>query len=180
MQHRYGQVRRRAEAEHAYSFARFHSSDAQAAESDDPGTQQWRGVQVVQGVRKGIDEVGASQRVFGIPSVNRVAGEHRRVAEILHASNAIRARSVDASQPGNAYASARRELADDLMARNQWTAQGRKFALRDVQIRPADPARTDAQQHITGLDGRFGDFFYNQWISRLFENGCSHKAKKGG
>jgi hypothetical protein len=68
MQHRNRQVRRGAEAEQADALARLHSRDAQAAEADDAGAQQRRGVEVVQRVRERIDEVGAGQRVFRRPN----------------------------------------------------------------------------------------------------------------
>jgi hypothetical protein len=179
MQNCDGEMRGGSETEEAYSFARLDSSDAQAAEADDAGAEQGSGVEVVQGVRKGIDEAGAGESVFGVASVDRIAGKRRSVAQIFKAFRAIGARSIDASQPGNPDSRANRQfpfhhLADDLMSRDQRTAQGREFAFGDVQVGAADSARANAQQHVARSNGRYSDFSDNEGLFRLFENGCQH------
>ena len=42
------EVRRRAEAEQSHALARLHAGHAQAAEADDAGAQQRRGLQVIE------------------------------------------------------------------------------------------------------------------------------------
>ena len=48
-----GQVSGCAETEQAYAFARFDSGHSQAAESDDAGTKQRRGVQIIDASGRG-------------------------------------------------------------------------------------------------------------------------------
>jgi hypothetical protein len=69
-----------AKAEQANALSLFYSSHTQRTETDDPGAQQWRGVQIVQLGGNGEAEVGAGKCVLGIAAVDRVASEGWRVA----------------------------------------------------------------------------------------------------
>jgi hypothetical protein len=104
----------------------LHARDAQAAETNDACAQEGSSLQRVESCGKGKDEIGASQSVFSVSAVDCVAGECRRVAEILHIVLAIPAAAIDAAHPGNTDAgsdweigcSAIHDLAHDLMTGN--------------------------------------------------------------
>jgi hypothetical protein len=89
------------------------------------------------------------------------------VAEVFHAPGAVDAGAIHASDPGYADAGAQGQtgrgsiahIADDLMARDQRAAQGRKLARNNVEIGAADAAGTDFEQNIARLDCRSRDVF---------------------
>src|SRR5579872_185780 len=85
-QHRDRQMRGRAEAKQSHALALLHSSHTQAAKSDDASTKQRRGVQIVKSLMQRKNKIGASECVFRVATCDGVAGERRRVAEILHAA----------------------------------------------------------------------------------------------
>src|SRR5580704_6359947 len=95
-------MRRSAKTKQPYTLSLLGAGSAQDAKTDDARTQQRRGVQIVQLRRQRKYEVCPGRRVLGVTSVDGVPGESRRVAEIFIASPAIPARSVGASDPGNA------------------------------------------------------------------------------
>src|SRR5208337_717927 len=150
-------MRRGAEAEQSHPLSGFDSGHAKTAEADDSGAQQRRGMQIVEGCGKTKNEIGAGERVFGVPAVQAVSGECRRIAEVLHVAPAVPASPVGAADPRDAYASSNRELScgafddfsDDLVARNQLLAARSKFALDDMQIGAADTTGTHLQENMS-------------------------------
>ncbi len=63
---------------------------------------------VIQARGQRESEVRAHKNIFGIATIHCVARERRFVAEILHATTAIRAIAIDATHPRNADTSSRR------------------------------------------------------------------------
>ena len=148
-----------AEAEEADALAGLDAGDAQAAEADDAGAEQRRGVDGVEAGGQRVGEVGAGEGVLGVAAVDGVAGEDGVVAEVLHAVAAEPAVAVDAADPGDADARAERKLgggavddfADDLMAGDDARVERRKVALDDVEVGAADAAGEDAEEDVAGV-----------------------------
>src|SRR5215469_12881156 len=101
---------RRAKAKQPYAIARLDTRNAQAAKANDAGTQEGRGMKVIQRLGKWENKVAARKRIFSVATRHGVAGKCRRVAKILKASLAIAARAVRASNPRHAYARAQRNV----------------------------------------------------------------------
>src|ERR1022692_3220790 len=92
-------------------------------------------MQVVERRRKWKDEIGPRERIFGVTTIYRIAGEDGRIAEVLHASPAVPASAVGAANPGNPDARSGRKVrrdafhhvADNLMSWNQVLPSQRQF-----------------------------------------------------
>lgn len=102
----------------------------------------------IQLLRQRIREVRSHQRVLGIPSIYRVAGEYWMVAKVFHLMFAEPAITIDASHPGdtNARSDGRvlcrtvHNFAYNLMSRNEpWPHLG-QVAFHNMQVRTADSA----------------------------------------
>src|SRR5262249_13675782 len=115
------------EAKESDAFPLLDTCHTQAAKTDDAGAQQGRGMQVIEFIRQGIDEIVAGERQFSIATRDGVAGKCGRVAQVLRASLTVGARTVRAAEPGDADARTEAQLvgcaidylAYDLMARDQ-------------------------------------------------------------
>jgi hypothetical protein len=123
------------------------------APADQSGAEPGRDFGVVArfAQRKAIARVG--YRVRGVAAVAGIAGEHRRIAQVLGAAAAIRANTASCAQPGHADALANgksahaqsdcRNAADDLVARHDGQFGVFELAVDHVQIGAADPAGRD-------------------------------------
>ena len=85
------------------------------------------------------------------------------------------------AEPRDADAIARREavaalddLTDDLMAEDERELRAREVAVDDVEIRPADTARADAKQQLTGLRDGFGQLRRAERRTRCIEHQRAH------
>ena len=78
-----------AETINAQRAAAGDTGNAQAAETDNPGTQQRRGLKIAKAFGKGVDEVFMRDGVFGIAAIDGVAGKLRRVAKVFAAAAAV-------------------------------------------------------------------------------------------
>ncbi len=95
----------------------------------------------------------AHKNIFGIATIHCVARERRFVAEILHATTAIRAIAINATHPGNADTGSSRQFqgrafdyfSHDLMARSQARAKRRKISFNDVKVSATHSAGDDPQ-----------------------------------
>src|SRR5215469_4536730 len=89
------------EAKQPHAFSLFYSRHSQRPEADDSGTQQRRRVEIIElsGNRKA--EIGPGERVLGITAVDGVAGECRRITQVLHFAAAVGAGAVGAADPGD-------------------------------------------------------------------------------
>src|SRR5580658_1685227 len=149
---------RGSEPEETDAFARLDACDAQAAESDDAGTEQRSYVDVVQAAGQRVCEVRARQSVFGVTAIHRVAGKNWPVAQIFHFVAAIPAIAVYSAHPGNPHARGDRrfrafasdDFADNLMAGNQLRPERGQVALHDVQIGATHATREHAQKQMSG------------------------------
>ena len=101
---------RTAEAEEADAFAGLDTSDPKAAKADDAGAEQRRDVNVIKPGGQRIDEIRARQGIFGVASVDGVAGEDGVVAEVFHAVTAVPAIAIDAAHPGDSDARSQGQL----------------------------------------------------------------------
>src|SRR6185437_9699291 len=108
MQHCYSQMRRRAEAEQSHALAWFDAGHAQAAEADNAGAEQRRGVNIVEACGQRENEIPARECVFGVAAVDGVAGKRGRIAKIFLTSAAIRAGAVDSADPGDTHSRSKR------------------------------------------------------------------------
>src|SRR5689334_17777898 len=113
---------------------------------------------VGEALRNSIHEVLRRQDVFGIATVDGVAGEGCIVAEIFSAAAAVFADAASAMQPGNSDAvpDVQRlglvaELfhdSDHLVTGNDRGLVLRQLAFDDVKVGPANSTRGNAHEHL--------------------------------
>ncbi len=121
---------------------------------------------VVQTCRQGKDKIPSSECILRVATINRVAREGGRIAEIFLAGAAIPANSVGPSDPRDANSCSDRQvrggavhhIADDLMSRDHTWFQHGKFSLADVQVSAANPAGANFQKHLICPHYRYGGF----------------------
>jgi hypothetical protein len=126
----------------------LHACYPETAKTDDAGTQERCGVQIIQRIGQAKNKVGAGECILGVSAVDCVAGKSSRVTEVFKAVLAIPALPISPTNPGNPDAGAQRQarrsafddLTDDLMARNQFFTELWKLAFHDMQIGTADTA----------------------------------------
>jgi hypothetical protein len=152
-----------SEAEEADAFAGLRASDSEAAEADDAGAEERRDVGVVEFGKERVGEVGADEGVFGVASVDGVAGEGGVVAEIFFVAKTEGAGAVGATDPGDAdagaFGCAVDDFADDLVTEDEGFLNERQVAFEDVEIGAADSAGEDAEECVAVDDGGDGDVF---------------------
>ena len=188
MQHGNREMCRRSEAEEADAFSGLDSCYAEATKSDDARAKQRRGVQVVNGIRKWINEVGEGDGVLCIAAGDCVASELDRIAKVLFSAAAVRTRAVSASKPRDSYARAERDVGRgsggdftyDLMAGNHLRMLWREFSFDDVEISAADAAGADLEEDVAWRDFGIRDVGDFQWAFRdrvRIDEDCGfHKA----
>jgi hypothetical protein len=152
-----------SEAKEADTFAGLGSRYAQAAKANDAGAEERRDLGVVEFGWERVGEVGADEGVFGVASVDGVAGEGGVVAEIFFVAEAEGTGAVGAADPGDAYSAtfgcAVDDFADDLVAEDDGFLDERQVAFVDVEVGAADSAGEDAEEGVAfGEDGD-GDVF---------------------
>ncbi len=137
-----------------------------------------------------VDEVFWGNDVLRVTPVDAVAGECWVVAKIFGTRAAVFAGAVSVMEPGYANAGASRKFvsagaerfngAYNLVAWNYGRSAWWEFALDDVQIRAADAAVTDANEHFSGRWLWDGNVDKRQWIgfdgSRRFEDAGLHNV----
>jgi hypothetical protein len=125
-------------------------------------------MKIVELCRNREAEVSTSYSVFRVAATDGVTGKCWVVAQVLHATAAVRACAVRPSYPGDAEAGAGRKLlsqdhlSHNLVARNYSGMQWRKLSLHDMKVRSADAARAHSQQNLTRARLRHGRVFYPQ------------------
>jgi hypothetical protein len=140
----------------------LHTGDADAAKANDPGTKQWGNVDIVEAGRHGIGEVGTHLNVFGVTTVDGVAGEDGIIAEVFQLVMAVPATAVNSAHPRDADAGACGkfgsgsfdDLADDLVAGNQARTKRRQVSFDDVKVGAADSAGEHSKDDVAGLELR--------------------------
>jgi len=171
-----------SEAEEANALSGLGACDAQAAEADDAGTEEWGDVGVVEGGGQRVDEVGTDEGVFGVATVDGVAGEGGVVAEVFFVAEAEGAGAVGAADPGDAYAGvcgefggcAFDDFADDLVAEDEGLVEEGEIAFEDVQVSAADSAGEDAEKDVIGGEGGAGGVFDLEGMVSGVEDGGLH------
>src|ERR1700678_3922769 len=156
LQNRHRQTRRTAETEKPHALAFIHIRHPQAPKPDNPRAEQRRDLHVVQARRQRHRKIRSHRRIFRVPAAHRVARKRRPVAQIFHAMRTEPAMSVDPAHPRNADAGPQRQLrrrasnhfAHNLVPRNQISFQRRQIAFHNMQIRPANAARRNAQHQL--------------------------------
>ncbi len=153
-----GHVRGRPEAIEGKLAAALHSGEPKRAKTDDPRAQKGSGLLVVKRLGDRVDESFWRDSVFGIASVDRIAGKSGAVAEIFLARAAILARLIRAVQPRNADARAEREAAgalakfldnpDHLVPGDYGRFARRELPFNHMQIGAAYPASVHAHEHF--------------------------------
>jgi hypothetical protein len=175
----YGDVGGGAEAVEAEAGAALDAGDAEAAEADDAGAQQRGGLQIGEVLGERVDESLLGKHVFGEAAVSGPACEMGAIAEVFAARRAELALAAGAVEPGDADAPAclgAGAFADDLMAGNDGGQARGEFAFDDVEVRAADAAGVDFDEHLAGAGRGDGDVFERE---RFCENGRG-VAEQGG
>jgi hypothetical protein len=166
LQHMDCEMGRCPEAEKSDAFAIFDTGYTERTEADDTGTEQRRGVKIIELRRNGKTEIRSGESVFGVTSVHGVAGEGGTVAEVFHVAAAKRTGAIGPTKPGDADAGTfqcrtggdarppniRRginvsgdDLADDLVSGDDAWIASRQFTFYDVQVGSADPTGKHTQ-----------------------------------
>jgi len=161
----------KAEKSNALTF--FDSRHPQRTEANDAGTEQRRGVEIIELRGNGKAEIGAGERVLGVTSVHGVTGERGTVAEVFHVAAAKRTGAIGAAEPGDPDAGAFQSrtggdacppklccgvelssdyFAYDLVPGNHSRIARREFAFYDVQVGATDSTGKDTQQNVAGLE----------------------------
>ena len=176
-----------SEAEEADAFAGLSARDAEAAEADDAGAEEWSDVGVIEGVRECVDEVGADEGVFGVATVDGVAGEGGIVTEVFFVAETEGAGAVGAADPGDADACAcgvfvccaLDDLADDLVAEDEGIVDEGEIAFEDVEVGAADSAGEDAEEDLIAGGGGAGNVFDLEGLIRGVKDGGFHRSLPG-
>src|SRR6185437_12996575 len=139
----------------------FDAGKPQAAEPDDPSTQQRRGLQISKTFRQRINKVFVRYRVFGKSTIVRVSSKLRVVAQIFLSTSAEGTHAARLVQPRNSHPStwlvfsrpASRALndADNLITGNYGTLAGRQLAFNNVQVSVTNSARGHTHQNLIGF-----------------------------
>src|SRR5262249_38265709 len=129
-----------------------------AAPADQTGTQKRRRLRVVGCAWQREAEPRIGDRMRRIAAIARIAGEQRRVAEILPALPTIGADSAGVSEPGHANPVAwrkasdigadRRHPSDDLVPGHDRQLRINELAVNDMQIGAADAASGNLDQDL--------------------------------
>ena len=157
---------------------------AQGAQADQAGAQQRGGLGVVVAVGQGEAVGGVGDGELGVAAVQRVAGEARRVAQVLAAGAAVGAGAAGVAEPGDADAPADGErggagaagqhLAHDLVAGDQGQLGMRQLAVDDVQVGAADRAGLDPHQDLARAGDGVGELGRAQWLAGGVEDHGEH------
>ena len=136
------------------------SSCAERAMTDESGAEQRRRVAVGVSDRKREAVPRVRHGVLRVAPVHLIAGEPRTVAEVLPAGPAVAARPAGPRQPGHTHpvprgepvraGAALRDLAHDLVPRDERQLRVRELTVDHVEIGSADAAGPHAQQHLPG------------------------------
>lgn len=140
---------------------------AQRPIADQARAQQRRRLQVRVAVRQRQREVSTCDDVLRIASIALVPGERRPLAEVLVAVAAVGTGAVRPAQPRHAHAvpharpshalSHPLHRSDHLVTRHQGQLRVRQLPLDHVEVRTADAARVNLQQHLAGARLRHRD-----------------------
>ncbi len=130
-------------------------------------------------------ELRSGGHFLGVSAVTGVAGEDRRVAQILLAAPAELTDPARSAQPGNPDPLAERELAhscaelfdraDDLMSGHERQLGLGELAVDDVQVGPADCARPHREPDLARRRLRLGELREPQRLAHPLEDHRAHR-----
>jgi hypothetical protein len=137
---------------------------------------------------------GARDHVVGIAAVHHHPGDDRLAAQVFHALAAGLADAAGAVVPGHADAVAQREVRDvgaalhhaahHLVAGNQVrlgrTLERGLVALGHVQVRVADAADLDLDQHVVRAGHRARHLFHAEGGAEFMKDGGLHGISSSG
>ena len=134
------------------------TGDLQRAPADEAGAQK-RCERDRISIRIEVEGKGrVGDHVGGEPAIASVAGEDRRIAQVLTTARTVGARSAGVAEPrhANATSEARRvdaraeavDDADDLVTRYQRQLRVAKVTVNDMQVGPADGTGLDPQANF--------------------------------
>jgi len=130
--------------------------------------------------REAVALVG--RRELGVAAVDLIAGESRRVAEVLLAARAEFAASTARAEPGNPEPRPRcdrdaraggDDFSDDLVAGHERRTHRLELAV-DVQIGAADRARAHPEEHLSVRRHRNGPLLQLEWRAGSGEDHRPH------
>jgi hypothetical protein len=177
-----GLAGRGAEAEEADALSGLGAGDAQAAEADDAGAEEWSYVGVIERGGEGVGEVGANEGVLRVAAVDGVAGEGEVVAEVFFAATAEGAGAIGAGDPRDADTHADGaiggdavdDFADDLVAEDERLVDESEVAFEDVEVGAADSAGENAEEEMARDAGGDWKVFKLKWLVGSVEDGSFH------
>src|SRR5581483_4654309 len=111
--------------------------------------------------------LGLGGREFGVPSIDLIAREQGRVAQVLSPLGAVSASAAGVPEPGNAHTVAFAEArdarphlldpADNLVPGDDGKLRIRQLAIDDMEIGPAHAAGGHAYEHLARSRLALGD-----------------------
>src|SRR4051812_5524064 len=150
-------VRSRAETVNAES--RRVAGFAKRSVSDQTGTKQGCGPDIIEHIRNRKSETRVRDRELRVAAIDGVAGESCARAQVLAIGNAILAFAASPAEPGNPDAIASLKIldavsdfldaSDNFVTGHERQLWFRQLAIDDVQIRPANRTRADLHQQLT-------------------------------
>src|SRR5919106_3700321 len=177
-----GDVRRAAEPVDPQPAPIGEAGASQRPVTDDPRTEQWSDVLVVEAIRQRVRVVLVHDRMLRVAAVVGVAGEAQRLAKVLVAPPAEAAPPARPPQPRDAGAlangEARRTLArcvdhsGYLVARHDPRTHNRQVTLGYVEIGPADATR--AHPHANLLRARLWNLHLGSGQGSLLDRPRAH------
>ncbi len=144
------------------------------APADEARAKERRGGDRVEVFVQGKGESSVGDRMGREPAVARVAGEQRRIAQVLSPAGAIGAMSARMAELGDADARAEREInagagrldpADDLMSRDDRQFWSGEVAVDHMQLGAANAAGLDPNPNLPGPGPGFGPLLQQEPIA---------------
>jgi hypothetical protein len=157
--------------------------------TDEAGAKKGRQRNRVTAVRQTQNEVRIGNRMGGIASIARIAGEHGRIAEVLAVRGAVAAMAAGLAKPGNPHPLStspprdtfadRIHPPDDFVTGDEWEIDGRKFAIDDMKIRATDRASFHLDANLTGPWQRRGPLLEPQRRMQPVQDHSPHGSSSG-
>jgi hypothetical protein len=147
---------------------------AERAVADQPGAEERRRLEVVETVGNRQAVALVCDDPVRVAAVEVVAGEARRLAEVLAAGEAEAARAVRPAEPRHSEALPVLRPADDLVAQDEWKLRIRQLAVHDVEIGAADAAGRHAEPDLAGRRHRRRNLLQPQRLAGRVEHHRTH------
>jgi hypothetical protein len=139
-------------------LARLDSTQTQCTVTDNSGAEERGRFFITEDRWDRIGKCCRDERILRISAIDLIAGKPGALAQILASARAKFADTARALQPGNPDSLTDRPLShtgadlthdpDGLVAGNERKRGVGQFTFNDVKISPADPADSEANQHL--------------------------------